>query len=323
MIIKRGVPMGGVVFCLALIFQVIGLGSSQAAALPLDNLLSPVNKIINSATDKVLPDTVKTATKPLEPVTKRILPETLDATDKLTGGYVVQPTTKLVHDIVTPVTNEILPETVNDVNDIVSPVTGDTVPQVLNTVNDAATPTTNALAPVVDNSLGTTPATQPVARTVTPLLRRGVLSPITPTRPTTPGGQDSPVTPITTPVMSFANPAFTQPSKGTPPLSLVSAISGFIGFFPETIGSLFHNLTHKKLDSTSLLVATAILGIMLAVFVAAGLRMITRGRHGLHAIGQDFLLETPLYFRMAKISAVAFGTLGVGSVALYIVLVQL
>lgn len=349
---KRGAPIGCVLVSLTLISSVINLGWSQAtSALSLggllgeggdrsSNLIAPVNKTLSTVTDRVvpkvtdtldktlspvtqnvLPRTTEAATRAAAPVTQNVLPRTLNGVERLTQpvlGDTLPRTTERVGGLVDEVAGRVLPETVNGLNNTLSPVTGNAVPRALDTVNNAVRPTTRALAPTVNNALGNSPTTRPLAETLTPLLQRGPLTPVTPT----PANPISPVTPITTPVLSFANPSFTQsinnPSRGLQPI--VEGIGNFLGFFPSLFSSVIQSIDGKKANSTTLMVATGILGAMLLAFIMTMYRMITRGKHGVHAIGQDFLLESSLYGRLAKTTAVTFGTLGFGAVLMYLTL---
>ena len=99
--------------------------------------------------------------------------------------------------------------------------------------------------------------------------------------------------------------------------------SGPLRALPQAIQIFAGGITGKHINRTALTVATAILGLVLIVFIGAVYRMISRARHGLTTIGHDFATETSFYHRLIAPGAVALGTLGAGSALMYLVLIGL
>jgi hypothetical protein len=295
-------------------------------------LLSPVTNLLDTVTDKVvptvtqpvtdqvLPATTKTLDTVTTPVTENVLAPVTNTLDNVLAPVtpIVQNTTQPVTQILSPITHNVLPTVTNTVNDITSPLTGDLIPSTLNTVNNVVTPVTDAVttplqSPAVPSAL------RPVASAVPPLVNdvRNAT-----TLPTT----NRPVTPITTPVLSFANPDFVQPvstNESFNPISLVGSIISFFTMFPAAIQGLYGNNFAKNLDNASVMMMTGVLGVMLIVFVSTIYMMISRGKYGTRTIGQNFRHETAMYGSMAKLSVVTFGTLGIGSTVIYVMLISL
>jgi hypothetical protein len=297
-------------------------------------LLSPVTNLLDTVTDKVAPTVTQpvtegvlpAATRTLDtvttPVTENVLAPVTNTLDNVLAPVtpIVQNTTQPVTQILSPITHNVLPTVTNTVNDITSPITGDLIPSTLDTVNNVVTPVTNAVtAPLQSPAVPS--ALRPIASTVPRLVNdaRNATTLPTANRPGT-------VTPITTPVLSFANPDFVQPvstNESFNPMSLVGSVISFFTMFPAAIQGLYNNNVTKNLDNFSVMMMTGVLGVMLIVFVSTIYMMIARGKYGVHKMGQNFMHETAVYGSMAKLSVVAFGTLGIGSTAIYLMLITL